>query len=359
MALIKAANISRNYNGREVLKDVCLEIDRGEVFTFIGPTGAGKTTLIRIMDLLEPPDSGRLLFDGIDVTKRGANQLEARRRMAYVQQRPLVFAMNVHDNVACGLKWRHKRSAVIKQKVEEALELVGMTDFKGRSAKTLSGGETQRVAIARALVTDPEVLFLDEPTANMDPISTAKIEEALARIIGEQRTTVIMTTHNMSQGQRMASRLGVLIDGRLLQTGNAFEIFNQPHYREVAEFVGMDNMWSGVVTERNDGLIIILVNEQPLQVVGEFDTGTQVNVLIRPEEITLAVSLNITSARNTFKGKVVSIGYQGPLVRIHLDCGFPVLSLITRRSAEEMNIAVGSELYASFKATAVRVVKHW
>jgi tungstate transport system ATP-binding protein len=239
------------------------------------------------------------------------------------------------------------------------LKQVDLSNKRRQNARTLSGGEMQRVAIARAIVTDPEVLYLDEPTANLDPISSAKIEEVLGNIVKESKITVLMATHDMSQGQRLARRIGVMMDGRLLQIGSASDIFTHPESRQVAEFVGVDNIWSGVVTEQNNGLLNVRVNEQSIQVVGEFDTGAAVNVLIRPEEITLAISRNITSARNTFKGRVVSIGYQGPLVRIQLECGFPVLSLITRRSADEMNIAMGSELYASFKATSTKVVKRW
>ncbi len=239
MALIETVGVSQKYDNREVLKNINLKIDKGEVFTLIGPTGAGKTTLIRILDLIELPYSGKLFLNGVNVTAPGFDRLEVRRRMSYVQQKPLVFTMNVYDNVACGLRWRHIRSDVIKRKTEEALELVGMNDYRDRAARTLSGGEMQRIAIARALVTEPEVLLLDEPTANMDPVSTAKIEEVLAHTINERKTTIVMTTHNMSQGQRMASRLGVLINGALQQVGTPGEVFASPRTSEVAAFLGL------------------------------------------------------------------------------------------------------------------------
>ena len=247
MALIETKSITHQYSGREVLKNINLKIHRTEVFTLIGPTGSGKTTLLRVMDLLELPSAGQVLFDGIDVTASRTGQLEARRRMAYVQQRPVVFNLNVFDNVACGLRWRHVKSNIVKKSAENALEMVGMAACSYRNARTLSGGETQRVAIARALITGPEILFLDEPTANMDPVSTARIEEVLADIIREQKIAVVMTTHNMSQGQRMASRLGVLINGELLQTGSVNDIFNTPTSKEVAEFVGIENILKGEI----------------------------------------------------------------------------------------------------------------
>jgi len=357
MALIETVNIFQNYDGREVLKNVNLKIDRAEIFALIGPTGAGKTTLIRILDLLEAPYSGRLFFDGVDVTNPGVDQLEVRRRMSYVQQRPLVFTMNVYDNIACGLRWRHMKSATIKRKTEEALELVGMTSYKDRNARTLSGGETQRVAIARALAAGPEVLFLDEPTANLDPVSTSKIEEVLTRIIREQKTTIVMATHDMSQGQRFAGRIGVLMNGEVLQIGSPGDIFSSPGNREVAEFVGVDNILSGVIVDKDNSLVSIDVNGRFIQAISDYGVGEKVNALIRPEEITLSLSQDISSARNTFNGRITRIFPLGPLVRIEVACGFPLLVVITKRSAEDLNLTIGKEVYATFKATAIHIIR--
>lgn len=359
MALIEAANIHQNYDGREVLKNVNLKIDSAEIFALIGPTGAGKTTLIRILDLIEPARSGQLFFDGVDVTARGADQMQARRRMSYVQQRPLVFTMNVYDNVACGLRWRHVKSAGVKRKTEEALELIGMTSYRDRNAKTLSGGETQRIALARALVTEPEVLFLDEPTANMDPVSTAKIEEVLAHVVSERKTTIIMTTHDMSQGQRMASRLGVLIDGGLLQTGSSNDIFNRPQNREVAEFVGIENILKGVIEEKQNGLARIAINGEKISAISNLAVGEKVYVLIRPEIIVFSLSGVVGSARNVFKCKVSTINTVGSIVRIEVACGFPLLGVMTNQAAQDLNVSIGKDVYVSFKATAVHVMKRW
>jgi tungstate transport system ATP-binding protein len=359
MAFIEVKGLGLTQREKVILQNIDLGIEKGEFFVLIGPTGAGKTSLLKLLDLLVKPSSGTISIGGTMVGPSGRGSLALRRHMAFVQQKPMPFNMSVFDNVAAGLRWRGKYASEVKQRVLLILEQVDLSNKRRQNARTLSGGEMQRVAIARAIVTDPEVLYLDEPTANLDPISSAKIEEVLGNIVKESKITVLMATHDMSQGQRLARRIGVMMDGRLLQIGSASDIFTHPESRQVAEFVGVDNIWSGVVTEQNNGLLNVRVNEQSIQVVGEFDTGAAVNVLIRPEEITLAISRNITSARNTFKGRVVSIGYQGPLVRIQLECGFPVLSLITRRSADEMNIAMGSELYASFKATSTKVVKRW
>lgn len=359
MALIEAVNICKNYEGRDVLKNVNLTIERGEVFALIGPTGAGKTTLIRIFDLLEPNYSGQLYFDGVCISSYHADQLKVKRRMSYVQQKPLVFTMSVYDNVACGLQWRGMKSSIIKRKTEGALELVGMADFRNRNAKTLSGGEMQRIAIARALVTEPEVLFLDEPTANMDPVSAAKMEEVLAHIIKERKITIIMATHDMSQGQRMASRLGVLINGELLQTGSVSDIFSRPQNKEVAEFVGIENILEGVVKEKSDQLAQIAIDGERIFAISDFGVGEAVYVLIRPEAIIFSLSGEPSSARNVFKVKVKKINTVGSLVRMEVTCGFTLLGIITTQAAEELGVSIGKDIYASFKATAVHVIKRW
>lgn len=357
MALIEVVNLGQEYRGQYVLKNINLTIDRGEVFALIGPTGAGKTTLLRLLNLLESPASGSVHFDGVNVTRSEHHRLEARRRMAYVQQKPMVFRMNVYSNVACGLKWRRARKEIIPDKVHSALELVGMLDYRKRDARTLSGGEMQRVAIARALVTEPEVLLLDEPTANLDPVSVSKVEEVLERVIGEKGMTVLWATHDMPQGQRFAGRIGVLINGEMLQLGSPSEVFCSPQSREVAELVGVENILAGEITGKENELAIIEVNGHSIQAVSDASLGDRVHALIRPEDITFTYSRDVGSARNVFEGRITRMTLVGPLVRIEVDCGVPLLGVVTAVSAQELDLTVGKQIFASFKATAIHVIK--
>lgn len=359
MALIETTNIGQKYSGQDVLKDVSLTIEAGEVFALIGPTGAGKTTLLRLLDLLETPATGSINFDGVDVTTNKSRRLEARRRMAFVLQKPIVFNMTVYDNVACGLKWRKQKEPALRQRVDQALELTGMVQYAKRNARTLSGGETQRVAIARAIAIAPEVLFLDEPTANLDPVSINKIEEVLAHIIAEGKTTVVMATHNMSQGQRLAGRIGVIMNGRLLQIGSPGDIFSTPGDKEVAEFVGVDNILGGIIVNRDDKLVTVAVNGAHIQAISDYPIGAEVHALIRPEDVTLALREDASSARNTFEGIIAKTFSIGALVRVEVDCGFPLFAVVTKRSAEDLELAVNKKIYATFKATAVHVIKRW
>ncbi|MFC2013875.1 ABC transporter ATP-binding protein, partial [Chloroflexota bacterium] len=313
MTLLKATELAKEYEGHPVLREITVAIGKGEAFALIGPTGSGKTTLIRMLDLLEAPTSGRIHFDGVDVTYDKRSQLEARRRMSYVQQKPVVFTMNVYDSVACGLKWRHEKINLIKRKVDDALELVGMSDYRTRNAKTLSGGETQQVAIARALVTEPEILFLDEPTANLDPISTSKVEQVIYDVIREEKVAIVMATHDMVQGQQLATRIGVFLEGRLMQVGSPSEIFSSPESQKVAEFVGIENMLPGTIIGHQDNLLMIDVRGSHIQAVSDHVLGDDVYVLIRPEDITFSLSKNVTSARNILHGTITRLTPVGPL----------------------------------------------
>jgi len=357
MSLIETVDLCQRYGERDILKSVNIRVDRGEVFALIGPTGAGKTTLLRLIDLIDVPTSGRIYFDGVDTAASARVRLEMRRRMAFVLQKPIVFNMSVYDNIAYGLKWRGVGKSNIRQKVGSILETVELSADRSRNARTLSGGEVQRVAIARAIAIEPEVLLLDEPTANLDPISTSKIEELITNIIHRYDTTIIMATHDMSQGQRLADRIGVLIDGELLQAGDPREVFNSPRNREVAEFVGVENIIHGVVVSSEDKIATIDIGGNVIEAISDYAVGEAVSACVRPEDVTLALSRVSSSARNSFAGEITRVVSLGPLSRIEIDCGFSLVALVTRRSAEELDLGKGKPVYATFKATGVHVIK--
>jgi len=355
VSFIETVDLCQRYGGREILNRVNLRIERGEVFAVIGPTGAGKTTLLRLIDLLDLPASGRIYFDSTDVTRSGKARLEARRRMAFVLQKPVVFNMSVYANIAYGLKWRDNKSSHYHKKVDKVLEMVDLTAYKSRNARTLSGGEAQRVAIARAIISEPEVLLLDEPTANLDPVSTAKIETVISNIRRHQ-TTIIMATHDMSQGQRLADRVSVLLNGEIVQTGGWREVFQAPNNRDIAEFVGIENIIPGVIVSNQDRMIAVKVGDRTIEAISDYPVGSTVSACIRPEDVTLFLSPVSSSARNSFVGAITRVVSAGPLSRIEIDCGFPLVALVTKRSTEELNLQKGKRIYAIFKATAVHVI---
>ena len=357
MSLIETIGLCQRYGEHDILTNINLRVERGEVFALIGPTGAGKTTLLRLIDLIDVPTSGKILFNGTDATELAGVRFEIRRRMALVFQKPIVFNMSVYDNIAYGLRWRGMGKSNILKRVASTLELVNLSAYKDRNARTLSGGEAQRVAIARAIAIEPEVLLLDEPTANLDPISASRIEELITNIIKRYVTTVLMTTHDMSQGQRLADRMGVLMNGKILQTGSSNEIFTSPRNRAVAEFVGAENIIDGVIVSSEDKVVAVDIGSGVIEAISDYTVGEEVSACVRPEDITIALSRVSSSARNSFGGKVTWVVSMGPLTRVEIDCGFPLVVLITKRSAEELGMEKGKQVYAAFKATGVHVIK--
>jgi len=224
MALLEVRSLSKSIGPVEILSKINLTVERGEILGLIGPTGSGKTTLLRLVNLLDEPSSGRILFKGREVSGRPEKeQLCARRKMAMVFQKPVMFKASVEENVSYGLRVRGSVDATVREKVEEALAAVGLSGYEGRDANTLSGGETQRIALARALVLEPELLLLDEPTANLDPGSAASID-SLLQTLAKSRTAVILATHNMEQCRKLAGRVAVLQSGRLVALGRSEEI---------------------------------------------------------------------------------------------------------------------------------------
>ena len=357
MTLIKVTGVTHKYDGRPVLQNINLSVDRGDVFALIGPTGAGKTTLLRIVDLLEVPGAGEIYFDGVRIPKSGKQRLEIRRRISFIHQKPQVFNLSVYDNIACGLRWRRVEKNKIVSKVDHILEMVGLEGYESRNARTLSGGEAQRVALARSMVLEPEVLLLDEPTANLDPVSTTKIEQLIQHIATQRNTTMIMATHDMPQGQQLASRIGVLLGGELIQTGNATDIFHSPQNEQVAHFVGMENILEGVIVANDEGIATVNIDAVAIQAISSYPVGKQVYTCIRPEDITLALSSTKSSARNCFQAKITRITFIGPFSRVEIDCGFRMLALVTKISAAELNLQAGAEVHATFKATAVHIIE--
>ena len=234
--MIEAREVGATRGGAEILKGVSLKVDLGEILAVIGPTGSGKTTLIRVLNLIDRPDGGRILFDGIDVSHDEKARFSARRRMAMVFQKPTIFNASVEKNVSYGLRVRGISGSAAGDRTRSALREVGLFGYEKRWGTSLSGGEAQRVALARALVTDPELILLDEATANLDPRTAEKIEDLIQKMADGGRT-VVMATHDLEQARRLADRIGVIIGGELVCMGLPEEIFERPRSEEVARFV--------------------------------------------------------------------------------------------------------------------------
>jgi tungstate transport system ATP-binding protein len=234
-SIYRLQNVTKEYNGRRVLQVDHLQIHRGEAFALVGPSGAGKSTLLRLLNFLEPPTAGRIRFLDVEF---GANQpvpLRYRRRVTTVFQRPILLNRSVKANVGYGLKLRGRDDS--EGEIEQALEQVGLIDLARQRARTLSGGEAQRVALARAIVLKPDVLLLDEPTANLDPYNVGLIEEIVHTLNHERGTTLVLVTHNVFQAKRLAHRVALMLEGQIVEVADVKSFFEAPADPRTAAFV--------------------------------------------------------------------------------------------------------------------------
>ena len=334
--ILKVRNLKKIYNNKIVLDIDNLNFQEGKIYAIVGPNGSGKTTLLNILNLLEKPDEGQIFFyDQAITNKSNSDTLEIRRRMTLVNQDPFLFHSTVYDNIAYGLRIRSIPSKVQKSRIRGALNIVGLSAFKDRKANQLSGGEAQRVVIARALVIEPEVLFLDEPTANIDQKHIDVVERIIKKIKKEIKTTVIFTTHDLSQAYRLADKVISLLDGKII--------------KQVPE-----NLLWGEIVEEEDGLKRFKTMRNIKFAIVSEKVGLAY-ISIDPRDIILSYEQFQSSARNSFLGKITKIIEQNHLVKLEIDIGIPLVVIITRESFFKMNFNLGSKVYLTFKASAVKL----
>ena len=334
--IFKVRNLEKVYNNKIILDVDNLNFQEGKIYAIVGPNGSGKTTLLNILNLLEKPDEGQIFFYEQEITnKSNSDTLEIRRKITLVNQDPFLFNSTVYDNIAYGLKIRSIPSKVQKSRIRSALNIVGLSGFKDRKANQLSGGEAQRVVIARALVIEPEVLFLDEPTANVDQKHIDVVERIIKKIRKEIKTTVIFTTHDLSQAYRLADEVISLLDGKII--------------KQVPE-----NLLRGEIIEEGDGLKWFKTTGNIKFAVVSEKVGPAY-ISIDPRDIILSYEQFQSSARNSFLGKITKIIEQNHLVKLEIDIGIPLVVIITRESFFKMNLNLGSKVYLTFKASAVKL----
>ncbi|ACS33939.1 tungstate ABC transporter ATP-binding protein WtpC [Thermococcus gammatolerans] len=343
--MLRAEGISKDWKEFH-LREVTFEVKEGEHFIILGPSGAGKTVLLEIIAGIIEPDAGRVYLGGRDVTELPPEK----RGLAYVPQNYALFPnMSVYDNIAFGLKVRKVPKPEIERKVREISEVLRIEHLLNRKPRTLSGGEQQRVALARALVVEPPLILLDEPFANLDVQTRAKLLTEMKRWKRELGFTALHVTHSFEEAISLGDRVGVMLDGKLVQVGKVRDVFSRPVSEEVARFLGFENIIEGIAEGRRlkvNGIEI----ELPVEANGKVRVG------LRPEDIIISTEPIKSSARNEFKALVESIEELGPLVRVHLSLGdITLTAFITRSSMLELGVEKGKEVYVSFKASALHV----
>lgn len=356
--ILQMSGLKVSRGGTPVLDIPDLSIRNGEFLSIIGPNGTGKSTLLLSLAGLMKRQGGTIRFHGKTVDN-GAELLAFRRRLAMVFQEPLLFDSTVYDNVAAGLKIRGIKRTGIRAVIEENLALFGISHLSSRSARKISGGEAQRASLARAFATDPELIFLDEPFASLDPPTKESIIEDLGRAMHARHTTAVMATHDRMDALRLSRRIAVMGGGGIIQIGTPAEVMHQPVNETVAVFVGIETLLAGEVRGSSGGVLEVGVNHQSVYATGDFSPGERVTCFIRPESVMVFPSGHAadSSARNVFPGVVTKIQPIGLLFRVLIDCGFPITAHVTQMAMDDLHIEAGIRISAVFKATAVHVIR--
>lgn len=305
MILYKLENLQRTHGSRTVLNIDFLEILPNAIYTLIGPNGAGKTTLLKVLAFLDRPSSGRLHFDGQLIRLNEKHLHSLRRRVVLFDQNPILFTGTVRKNVEFGLKVRKVSKEVRKQRTEEMLELVGMENFADSETRGLSGGEIKRVALARALALHPDVLLCDEPTANVDGENQEIILNTLKQINREEKTSIIFSTHYLSQGQRLADHT------LLLQNGSLSDLVNE-------------NIFRVTLSQPNAGKILCKLTEQLSFIlpIDRVPSGTDIAKLhIDPQTIVLDPEQKDMAHGTYLNGHIFDLSQDGSRVRVGIDVG--------------------------------------
>jgi putative spermidine/putrescine transport system ATP-binding protein len=348
--------VRKNYGSQTVVHKFDLDVERGEFISFLGTSGCGKTTTLRMVAGFETPTAGAIRIDGKDITRLRPNQ----RNVGMVFQSYALFPnMTVAGNVAFGLKIAKKPAGEIAARVEEMLKLIKLPHLGARFPYQLSGGQQQRVALARALAISPQVLLLDEPLSALDAKIRVSLREEIRSLQRALGITTIYVTHDQEEALSMSDRIVVMNEGRVEQIGTPFEIYNNPKTRFVASFVGTLNILKGTIVDPAVGRIVIdgqeVMTSKP---VTHAKAGEACTVALRPEAATLYQSEMQEAAtssfakdsepRNRMQGTIEEVSFLGSVVRVRVRFDEHAISLDTFNNPSATPPARGSQVTVTF-----------
>ena len=357
-ALLEARDLKVDRGGVPVLDVRAFRLETGEFLSLIGPNGSGKSTLLLALMGLLPRAAGEVCWRGQPVVP-GRGALALRRRLAMVLQEPLLLQGTVYQNVAAGLRIRGLPRTEERRRVAAYLERFGLTALAERSALKLSGGESRRVSLARALAVEPEAILLDEPFASLDPPTRQAITDDLEKTIRDTGTAAILVTHDQAEALRLSQRIVVMQRGAIVQVGTPAEVMNEPVDEFVASCMGMETIVEATVVRGTADEIVMAVGGREISAVGAGAPGDRVYCCIRPEHVTIELTSQAgsSSARNVFPARIAGIASVGHYLEVKLDCGFPLVATVTGESLATLGLTRGRDVFASFKATAVHVIR--
>jgi putative spermidine/putrescine transport system ATP-binding protein len=320
---VAISSLVKRYGSSAAVDGISLEVRHGEFISLLGPSGCGKTTTLKCLAGFEDADSGRILFDGKDVSRLPPEK----RDIGMVFQSYALFPhLTVARNLAFGLEMRRIDKAQIKTRVRSALDLVRLSGLEERYPVALSGGQQQRVALARALVIEPKILLLDEPLANLD----AKLRDEMRGFIRDLQKrvgiTTLYVTHDQAEAMTMSDRVVVMFAGKIAQADVPVAIYDRPANRAVADFVGEANMITGVVRRRDDGALVLATPSGAIAAPPSLQArpGERATLMARPEAIRLLPS---GASETGLSGKIVDRYFHGPFIDYRVAVGQEIVTV--------------------------------
>lgn len=319
--------ILKTYKSQTVLKNLNLRVNEGEFHVLLGPSGSGKTTILSIIAGLTRQDKGDVLIGNKNISGLSPEK----RRIGFVFQDYALFPhLTVFGNIAYGLRVKKMKENIIRERVGHYLSKVNIEKEKDKFPHRLSGGQKQKVALARALVTEPEILLMDEPMSNLDPLTKEKIGDELQRIQQEIGMTTIYVTHNQEEAVLLGNRVSVLNHGKIEQSEAPDELFYHPKTEFVARFVGAKNILKASVIEIGQHHAVVCINDknmvQPIKIIARkypiFEKRKAFNLCIHPEKITLKKENDVDDAKeNKVRGKIINKTCSGNVIKTMVDLG--------------------------------------
>jgi molybdate transport system ATP-binding protein len=359
MAAEVAVEITKTFPGRAPIQAaIRYSLDQATALVLFGPSGSGKTTILRCIAGLEWPERGTIRFISrtwLD-TAAQIRVSPQQRRIGYMPQDYALFpTYTVAGNIAYGLG--DLPAAERAKRVEEMMELFQLQGLESAKPRELSGGQQQRVALARAIAPRPQLLLLDEPLSALDAPTRAQLRGELRGLLKQLALPSIIVTHDWAEALTLGDVMAVMHEGAILQVGTPQEVFSRPANADVARVVGVETVVQGTLIEAREGLATVRVGAISLTAVAVENVGSGVFVCIRAEDVTLEpAGAGLTSARNHLQGTVGAIASLGALARVTVECGFPLVAVITRSALTELGLTVGASVRASFKAGSVHLI---
>lgn len=349
--MIEIRSISKRF-AEFALADISLTVKEREYLVLLGPTGAGKTLLLETIAGIYRPDRGQIRVNGMDITHMPPGE----RQIGMVYQDYMLFPhLTLEENIKFGLEARKVNSMLIEKKVRESTELLGISHLLHRYPNKLSGGEQQRGAIARAIVTEPRVLLLDEPLSAVDEFTTERLHREIKKIHELSGATTIHITHRFDEAYALADRITIMNNGKIHQEGTPETLFRKPADTWVARFVGCKNLFRGTARIEND------TNHVDIGGV-KFKSATRLQgevwLSIRPEDIYISRRPYFNEPRlNAFKAKVTHIINRGRLIEAEIDAGIPLITVLSRQSAQKTGLEPGKEIYITIRMEDVHLFR--